>query len=92
MMGRLLDGPKRQPVSLDLWRVAYPSPRDHPPEVPFAGEAYASSICIASAKRQVHVKLSERESAILSVESGAVSLLLLLLARAGVTNPGSLRV
>jgi hypothetical protein len=50
------------------------------------------SISIPSGKRKGHVKLQGQEYAIFYAESGAVSLLLLLLARAGVTYPGPLSV
>jgi len=49
-------------------------------------------ISLASAKRKIHVKLDHMECVIILLESEAVSLLLLLLARAGVFNPGSLHV
>ncbi len=49
-------------------------------------------ISLASAKRKIDVKLDQMECVILFIESEAVSLLLLLLARAGVFSPGSLHV
>jgi hypothetical protein len=50
------------------------------------------SISVPSGKRKVHVKLHGGECAIFYAESGAVSLLLLLLARAGASDPGPLCV
>lgn len=56
--------------------------RSHPP--------LGLSVSIPSGKRKFNVKQSATDHAIVTNESGAVSLLLLLLARAGVFNPGSL--
>ena len=50
------------------------------------------SVRFASGKRTFDVKRGMSGRAIVQIESGAVSLLLLLLARAGVLYPGSLYV
>jgi hypothetical protein len=53
---------------------------------------FLASISIPSGKRKFYIKQNRTGCAMISSESGAVSLLLLLLARAGVINPGSLFV
>ena len=51
-----------------------------------------NSVRFSSGKHKFHVKWGRPDCVIVAFESGAVSLLLLLLARAGVLYPGSLCV